>query len=302
MQSVVKYGRYIVRALSGVAVAEVPVKHFRLVSAASGVAKDKGVKATVAALTVRRNVNGDDAHFIASNRVSDVLGVADGVGGWHNYGVDPSQFSSYLMSTCERLVEQGTFSPQFPVEIIATSYQELLENKVPIIGSSTVCIVVLDRRNHTIYTANLGDSGCLVVREGKVVHRSEDQQHYFNTPFQLALAPPDQDGLVLSDSPHSAERSAFDVEEGDLIIVATDGLFDNMSDDLICEELSKLTDRRLESMQRTARSLVEIAHELSRDPDYVSPFSLHARANGINLTGGKPDDITVVLASVTLND
>jgi protein phosphatase PTC7 len=36
-----------------------------------------------------------------------------------------------------------------------------------------------------IYTANIGDSGFLVVRRGKVVHRSQEQQHYFNTPFQV---------------------------------------------------------------------------------------------------------------------
>jgi hypothetical protein len=34
-----------------------------------------------------------------------------------------------------------------------------------------------------------GDSGFLVVRQGEVVHRSHEQQHYFNTPFQLSLPP-----------------------------------------------------------------------------------------------------------------
>jgi len=70
-------------------------------------------------------------------------------------------------------------------------------------GSCTACVVALHREQSAIYTANLGDSGFRVVRAGKVVHRSQEQQHYFNTPFQLAVAPSDMQGLVLSDrSPH----------------------------------------------------------------------------------------------------
>ncbi len=65
-------------------------------------------------------------------------------------------------------------------------------------GSSTACIIIIDNEKQTLHSANLGDSGFLVVRGGKVVHRSEEQQHYFNTPFQLSIAPP---GLntILSD-------------------------------------------------------------------------------------------------------
>lgn len=66
-------------------------------------------------------------------------------------------------------------------------------------GSSTACIVSLHREERTVYTANLGDSGFLIVRDGEVVHRSQEQQHYFNTPYQLTVAPPSQQGLVLSD-------------------------------------------------------------------------------------------------------
>lgn len=68
-----------------------------------------------------------------------------------------------------------------------------------IVGSSTACIVALHKKERRLYTANLGDSGFLVIRDDQVVHRSQEQQHYFNTPFQLAVAPPSQAGLVLSD-------------------------------------------------------------------------------------------------------
>lgn len=61
-------------------------------------------------------------------------GVADGVGGWRDYGVDPSQFSATLMRTCERLVKEGRFTPSNPVGILTSGYYELLQNKVPLLG------------------------------------------------------------------------------------------------------------------------------------------------------------------------
>ncbi|KAG9335384.1 hypothetical protein JZ751_005306 [Albula glossodonta] len=277
----------------------------------------------------------------------ELMGVADGVGGWRDYGVDPSQFSLTLMRTCERLVREGRFTACSPVGILTTSYYELLQNKVPLMGgggvdtfgSSTACIVVLDRRSHRLHTANLGDSGFLVVRGGEVVHRSDEQQHYFNTPFQLSIPPPEAEGAVLRDRlkslrggglgafpelanhvegpasgvpccirpssrisetavPEAADRSSFDVQLGDIILTATDGLFDNMPDYMILQELKKLKNSNYESIQQTARSIAEQAHELAYDPNYMSPFAQFACDNGLNVRGGKPDDITVLLSIV----
>lgn len=41
-------------------------------------------------------------------------------------------------------------------------------------------------------------------------------------------------------SPDAAESSSFDVQLGDIILTATDGLFDNMPDYMILQELKKL--------------------------------------------------------------
>ncbi|CAJ0923794.1 unnamed protein product [Ranitomeya imitator] len=150
-------------------------------------------------------------------------------------------------------------------------------------GSSTACLVVLDRRSHRLHTANLGDSGFLVVRAGEVVHRSDEQQHYFNTPFQLSIAPPEAEGVVLSDSPDAADSSSFDVQLGDIILTATDGLFDNMPDYMILQELKKLKNANYESIQQTARSIAEQAHDLAYDPNYMSPFAQFACDYGLNV-------------------
>lgn len=66
-------------------------------------------------------------------------------------------------------------------------------------GSSTACIIALHNDKGILHTANLGDSGFVVIRRNAIVHRSEEQQHYFNSPFQLAIHPSKQDPRLIAD-------------------------------------------------------------------------------------------------------
>jgi len=110
----------------------------------------------------------------------DVLGVADGVGGWRQYGVDPGQFSRQLMLNCERLARTaassatnggGSASRMAPATLLAQSFREMQEAKRSVIGSSTACVMVLSHAERVLRPANIGDSGFLVVRGNEVVHR-----------------------------------------------------------------------------------------------------------------------------------
>ena len=56
--------------------------------------------------------------FLTLCSYSDVIGVADGVGGWRQYGVDPGLFSSNLMKSCERLVHTGFFYGNLPSKLL----------------------------------------------------------------------------------------------------------------------------------------------------------------------------------------
>ena len=71
-------------------------------------------------------------------------------------------------------------------------------------------------------------------------YRSQEQQHYFNTPFQLSLPPPNMATEVLSDAPESADRYEFSVKHGDVILLATDGIFDNIPDSVLVKEVGSL--------------------------------------------------------------
>ena len=57
-----------------------------------------------------------------------------------------------------------------------------------------------------------------------------EQQHYFNCPYQLAIYPKNLNKEVQQDKPESAYVSSFQLDEGDLICLATDGLWDNLND------------------------------------------------------------------------
>jgi protein phosphatase PTC7 len=41
-------------------------------------------------------------------------------------------------------------------------------------------------------------------------------------------------------SPELAETTSFSVQEGDVIVLGTDGLFDNMKDDMILKHIARL--------------------------------------------------------------
>jgi len=170
---------------------------------------------------------GEDAAFIVASPTADILGVSDGVGGWRNHGVDPSKFSFGLMEKAKDLAVNGNFKVDQPVQLLSRAYNQL--TSVPnLIGSATAVLASFCRKTSTLYTANLGDSGFLVIRKGKIVHRSEPQCHAFNAPFQLALLPKGQQRGSFNDTPQKADFSSFKCEEGDIIILASDGLYDNV--------------------------------------------------------------------------
>lgn len=95
-------------------------------------------------------------------------------------------------------------------------------------------------------------------------------------------------------------RYEFPVEDGDVIMLATDGIFDNVPDSLLVEQMSTLSGcTDASQLQQCANSIAMIARKLSQDVDFLSPFAQNARANGFFMSGGKEDDITVLLATVS---
>lgn len=84
---------------------------------------------------------------------------------------------------------------------------------------------------------SLGDSGFVVISPGRVVHRSQPQTHAFNTPYQLSKIPAKMQqqyaifggATHFSETPAQADVASYQLKHGDIVLFATDGVWDNIS-------------------------------------------------------------------------
>ncbi|KAK4511637.1 Protein OS-9 [Mucor velutinosus] len=253
---------------------------------------------------------GEDAYF----RRSDAIGVADGIGGWQQTaGSNSALYSSQLMHYANLEMDrfEDTEDPMFfeysqtnPVDILQRSYEQSLveAKKSNVLGSTTACIAVL--RHDELRVANIGDCGISIIRNNHYIFRSEEQQHAFNFPYQL--------GIRSRDQPHHAQSFNIKVKKGDIIIMGTDGLYDNLFDKTI---LSLVRDHvhahtipgnaqrppRVRNLQPQILSdiLANAAKEVSESKRNVdTPFQRRAMEEGLLMEGGKADDISVIVAVV----
>jgi protein phosphatase PTC7 len=299
----------------------------------------------------------EDAYFIKEVELLDESGenmqkllymaVADGVGSWREYGVDPRDFSHRLMEECENVLDEAssqchlteTKDKKFcrmlsPAELLAKSYERT--KAANIIGSSTVCVGLFDSVHHQLHFSNIGDSGILVLRhidsdvagalrrdkttprvdrksDLRVAFVSQQQLKSFNHPFQVGWT-----GEEIND-PNASFKNASEsctssvhILRGDIIIMATDGLFDNVDvDDIASIALeweqkyrfidekgrtgrnkrwasgNSLTNLSAEAIPSLAETLCKKARENSLDSSIDSPFALLAKDNDIMWSGGE---------------
>lgn len=109
-----------------------------------------------------------------------------------------------------------------------------------------------------IKIANLGDSMAMLVRGREIVWRSEEMWWSFNTPVQL--------GPVSPSRPKDAQVSDVPVQADDILILASDGLSDNLWDEEVLEEVVRIRELLLRhSYPRTGEEpLGEISGMLAR--------------------------------------
>ncbi|KAG9069790.1 hypothetical protein KI688_009115 [Linnemannia hyalina] len=320
---------------------------------------------------------GEDAFFHVSTRSRVALGVADGVGGWSELGVDPALFSWALMNNAENIARLTDCVPpeiDLPTAgsersildaqtILDGAYNELVQSGTVEAGSSTACILSLCKTTGTLRASNLGDSAFLLIRGNKCIYESPSQQHFWNCPYQLTVLPKDrqqqqqqqkqqqqqrssdtdgkdnatqQDATAaptvaakkakkyIQDLPKDAVQTTHQLQDGDVIVLATDGFWDNV----FTKEAIELVDRELGDVIRDQQLLHSTTHRLSSAGEIVEAMSAdeilaRVRALSKRLTntarrfsldakrttpfsqgarhiqsGGKVDDITVIVTLV----
>eukprot|EP00521_Asterionellopsis_glacialis_P014776 CAMPEP_0195298306 /NCGR_PEP_ID=MMETSP0707-20130614/23211_1 /TAXON_ID=33640 /ORGANISM="Asterionellopsis glacialis, Strain CCMP134" /LENGTH=649 /DNA_ID=CAMNT_0040360371 /DNA_START=30 /DNA_END=1979 /DNA_ORIENTATION=+ len=309
----------------------------------------------------------EDSHFVQNvklpdekgNKTREVMyfGVADGVGSWREYGVDPRDFSHKLMQECSNIiVEASDQGPNkigedkfrrmiTPAEIIGQAYERVKADNI--IGSSTACVALFDNTRHQLHFSNLGDSGIIVLRhidsdiagalkrdrttprerrtsDLRVAFVSQQQLVAFNHPFQLGWTGDESDvtGASFKSAADSCTTSIH-IRRGDIIIMATDGLFDNVEvDDIASMALAweqrhgfirggdilarekrwamgnSLSPISAEFTSELGDEICQKARENSLDNTKDSPFAILAKENDIMYSGGMPDDCTVIALHV----
>lgn len=194
-----------------------------------------------------RPESGQDAFFVS--RLGDTggvaLAVADGVGGWMDSGVDPADFShafcdymaaaAYESKAGPGAGAAGADGPLTARQLMQKGYEAVCNDPAIEAGGSTAIVGVLEPDEGTLEVANLGDSGFIHLRLNAVHGYSEPQTHAFNTPFQLSVVPPSIlrrmaafGGTQLSDLPRDAEVSRHRLRHGDVLVFASDGVWDNL--------------------------------------------------------------------------
>ncbi|KAJ3142055.1 hypothetical protein HK100_003250 [Physocladia obscura] len=334
-----------------------PRPTFEFKFAAAGSAKDTAVEDSSrmqvdvdpAGLCVRV---GEDAYFVRK----DGLGVADGVGGWAHVfkGSNAALFSSRLMyhvasqlDYFDDLTNDYDINEYYlldPIKVLQVACERTLEDAGKGAGSavgSTTALIAFLRLYITYYSddelrlASLGDSSLMILRDGAIIFRTEEQQHSFNFPYQL--------GSNSKDTPEKdAGKWSVKIKEGDVVIVGSDGIFDNLFDEDILEIVnavvlgtsatasfvhpshyssmasfppvttaktpgagSVLPARILRTdPQLIASEILAKARDISTDtsPNVSSPFQERAVNEGIYYQGGKSDDLTVVVGIIRVSE
>ncbi|KAL4528610.1 hypothetical protein Ndes2526B_g07275 [Nannochloris sp. 'desiccata'] len=263
------------------------------------------------------HTGGEDAFFVSEEYAS--FGVADGVGGWAAAGINPAEYPRKLIDACE----SGAALHGDPFDILMNAFETV---HAP--GTCTVALATLE--GNYLRLASLGDCGTRIVRDGVVIFASIVQEHRFNQPYQLGSP-----RFHPSNVPDDAHRYNVVVQPGDVIVMGSDGLWDNLWDHeleiVVAEELEKLggggkfggggggiksaadggivdlSYKGQQTVQALAVRLAKLASKHSKDSRYNSPFAVekHERLVPESVRklmeepqGGKLDDVTAVAAII----
>ncbi|KAI5448447.1 hypothetical protein KIW84_015745 [Lathyrus oleraceus] len=224
--------------------------------------------------------NREDAYIISPQ---NWLVVADGVGQWSLEGSNTRVYIRELMGKCEDIVSTyENISTIKPADVLIKS---AAETHSP--GSSSVLVAYFD--GQALHAANVGNTGFIIIRDGSVFKISNAMFHELSFPIHLVKG---------DDHSEVIEEYKIDLNNGDVIVFGTNGLFDNLYEHEIASTISKSLQASLEP-QEIAEILATAAQEVGRSRSSGSPFADAAQALGyVSYAGGKLDDVTVIVSLV----
>ncbi|GAB2225288.1 hypothetical protein Droror1_Dr00006079 [Drosera rotundifolia] len=222
----------------------------------------------------------EDAYFLTQ---WNLFGVADGAAQWSFDGIDRGGYASELMRSCETVASSEEND-------VLIDVKEILKKSAAAAKSPGLAAFLVARlNNQALHVANIGDTGFCVIRNGCVYYRSIPMVHEFNFPVRIGQ---DDDPMEVLEEFH------VDIEDGDVIVVATDGLFDNLYEQETVSIVSESAAAGVTS-EEIAKLLAARAQEVGRSASTRSPFADAAKAMGYTgYSGGKLDAVSVIVSLV----
>lgn len=158
-------------------------------------------------------------------------------------GYDPGDFSRNLMQICSEIFNEE--DKIYDAKSLLLEAYDKVQDKT-CYGSCTACVMTLNNSSNTLTAANVGDTGYCIFRNGKIVYQSDPQRITFECPKQLDSYPWKEAsrrmGISYTDIiGQDTKLESFKVQKDDLIIVSSDGLFDNLDSyeiEAICSRVS----------------------------------------------------------------
>lgn len=98
----------------------------------------------------RRPASGQDSFFVGNigNTKGIAFGVADGVGGWVESGIDPADFAhslcNYMKKAAIGFPAGFKAQPMIPQELLQIGFEKVMKDDSVIGGGSTACIATVD--------------------------------------------------------------------------------------------------------------------------------------------------------------
>lgn len=222
---------------------------------------------------------GEDATFIKGR----TFGVFDGVSGAEKEDGVPL-YSRTLANEMKKMCGMNGDTVQEMTTYLssAASYADGSAT-----GASTAVVASIGE-NGFLQALNVGDSCCMVVRDGKVTAKTREISHYWECPYQLSEDSPDQ--------PKDGTKLNVELIPGDLIIMGSDGVFDNVNDDQLLELVAKSSGVKPTSL---AKKVCDLSRKVSLDKTAATPYSKQAQRRGDadfrDGLGGKVDDVSCIV-------
>ncbi|KAG8973327.1 hypothetical protein FRC05_008871 [Tulasnella sp. 425] len=257
--------------------------------------------------------SGEDSFFVQElkDHSGVAVGIADGVGGWSDSGVDPGVFSQALMYHGARFAKRGWADDSYPSSVnsaeesiqpweltpencLELAFNAVLRDTLVDAGSSTGLISTFNARSGLMKAANLGDSGFMIIRNRIAFPK-------LITSIVLIPRRMRQPGLI-TDSPKDADLYECRLRHGDIVLCYTDGVSDNVWPQELIAISSVMTRQggsEQELAQNMADAVVEYAMNAMNRNDRVSPFEHAAALERQRWVGGKVDDATALAILVS---